>query len=109
MLLKTNNPRVAVIESYNRPVCYKTFILLYGEVVIAFIQNHTNDIIEIYNIYYIWVNFNAMKNILYLFFAITLFGCGSDDAPLPALDEPLYLSDNGVTIKVFKKSSLKQI
>jgi len=36
MLLKTNNPRVAVIESYNRPVCYKTFILLYGEVVIAF-------------------------------------------------------------------------
>ena len=56
MLLKTNNPTVAVIESYNRPICYKTFILLYGEVVIAFIQNHTNDIIEFYNIGYIYVN-----------------------------------------------------
>ena len=48
-----------------------------------------------------------MKNILYLFFAITLFGCGSDDAPLPApVDQSscnggnsVYLADNGVTIK----------
>ena len=56
MLLKTNNPRVAVIESYNRPICYKTFILLYGEVVIAFKQYHYIDFIEFYNIGDIYVN-----------------------------------------------------
>ena len=46
-----------------------------------------------------------MKNILYLFFAITLFGCGSDDAPVDVDQSScnggnsVYLADNGVTIK----------
>ena len=53
MILKISNPREAIIQSYTRPIAYKDYILLDGEVVIAFIQNHTNDIIEIYNIGYI--------------------------------------------------------
>jgi len=53
MLLKTNNPRVAVVESYNRPVYYKSFIILYGKVVIEFKYNHPNDIIELYIISYV--------------------------------------------------------
>ena len=36
MLLKINNPRNAIIESYNRPIAYKNYILLNGKVVVKF-------------------------------------------------------------------------
>ena len=37
MILKISNPREAIIQSYTRPIAYKDYILLDGEVVIAFI------------------------------------------------------------------------
>jgi len=36
MILKKNNPRQAIIHSYNRPVLYKNHILLNGAVVVKF-------------------------------------------------------------------------
>jgi hypothetical protein len=36
MILKENNPRTAVIQSYNRPVLYKNHLLLNGAVVVRF-------------------------------------------------------------------------
>jgi len=37
MILKTNNPRQAIITSYKRPVFYENHILLNGAVVIKFV------------------------------------------------------------------------
>ena len=36
MILKTPNPKTALIQSYNRPVLYKNHILLNGAVVVKF-------------------------------------------------------------------------
>ena len=61
MILKISNPREAIIQSYTRPIAYKDYILLDGEVVIAFIQYHYIDFINFYNIGYIYVKFNIIK------------------------------------------------
>jgi len=37
MILKTKCPRTAIINSYNRPVLYKDFVLLNGAVKVRFI------------------------------------------------------------------------
>ena len=37
MIIKENNPRQAIITSYNRPVLYKNHILLKGAVVMKFV------------------------------------------------------------------------
>jgi hypothetical protein len=36
MILKTHNPKTAIIQSYNRPVLYKNQILLNGAVIVKF-------------------------------------------------------------------------
>ena len=36
MILKTHNPKTAIIQSYNRPVLYKNHILLNGAVEVEF-------------------------------------------------------------------------
>jgi hypothetical protein len=36
MIIKENNPRTAIMTSYNRPVLYKNHILLNGAVVVRF-------------------------------------------------------------------------
>ena len=36
MIIKENNPRQAIIDSYNRPILYKNHILLNGAVVVRF-------------------------------------------------------------------------
>jgi hypothetical protein len=36
MILKTHNPKTAIIQSYNRPVLYQNHILLNGAVVVRF-------------------------------------------------------------------------
>ena len=37
MILKKNNPRQAIIHSYNRPILYKNYVLLNGTVVMKFV------------------------------------------------------------------------
>jgi hypothetical protein len=37
MIIKENNPRTAIITSYNRPVLYKNIVLLNGSVVMKFV------------------------------------------------------------------------
>ena len=39
MLLKTNNPREAIIESYTKPISYKNYILFKGKVIVCFRQD----------------------------------------------------------------------
>ena len=36
MLLEINNPRVAIIESYIKPISYKNYILFRGKVIVCF-------------------------------------------------------------------------
>jgi len=36
MILKKSNPRDSIIQSYNRPIDYKDYILLDGVVIIKF-------------------------------------------------------------------------
>ena len=51
-----------------------------------------------------------MKNLLYLFFAITLLGCGSDDDNIDQSScnrgNSVYLADNGVTIKACTNANI---
>ena len=37
MIIKVNNPRQAIMTSYNRPVLYQNHILLDGAVVLKFV------------------------------------------------------------------------
>lgn len=37
MIIKENNPRTAIMTSYNRPVLYQNHILLDGAVILKFV------------------------------------------------------------------------
>ncbi len=63
MLLRINNPRKAIIESYKRPISYLNYILFEGRVIIRF-----TDQSNFYYLVCLIIKSNQMKKTIKIFF-----------------------------------------